>query len=207
MIGPGGLLLVISHIFAVPVSVLWVGLQQSSQLNLDVKNIFAGSHTDLTSMAVRVLLITKRVHFVFPHFLYNTAFLPWSDGLSKEKFHFIYLILWLFLKGFSLTGQKCCSFFWSYITAIFQNVSNPFQGIQVSSQMIVGACDNFFVVCLSATSLFLNIKNKWIKEVGICTCLVPHPLILGWSSFSQLAPRSHLIASLDTLLLACVRKC
>jgi hypothetical protein len=29
MIGPGGLLLVILHLFAVPVSVLWVGLQKS----------------------------------------------------------------------------------------------------------------------------------------------------------------------------------
>jgi len=27
MIGPGGLLLVVPHLFAVPVSVLWVGLQ------------------------------------------------------------------------------------------------------------------------------------------------------------------------------------
>jgi len=52
MIRPGGLLLVVSHLFLVPVSVLWVGLQKSTQLNLDVKNISAGSHTDLTSMAV-----------------------------------------------------------------------------------------------------------------------------------------------------------
>jgi len=42
MIGPGGLL--VSHIFAVPV--LWVGLEKSTQLNLDVRNIFARSHTE-----------------------------------------------------------------------------------------------------------------------------------------------------------------
>jgi hypothetical protein len=44
MIGPGGLVLVVPHLFAVPISVLWVGLQKSKYLNLDVKNIFAGSH-------------------------------------------------------------------------------------------------------------------------------------------------------------------
>jgi len=30
MIAPGGLLLVVPHVFAVPVSVLWVGLQKST---------------------------------------------------------------------------------------------------------------------------------------------------------------------------------
>ncbi len=44
MIAPGGLLLVVPHLFAVPVSVLEVGLQTSTKLNLDVINIFAGSH-------------------------------------------------------------------------------------------------------------------------------------------------------------------
>ncbi len=29
LIGPGGLLLVVSHVFAVPISVLWVGLEKS----------------------------------------------------------------------------------------------------------------------------------------------------------------------------------
>jgi hypothetical protein len=29
MIGPGGLLLVVLHLFAVPVSILWMGLQKS----------------------------------------------------------------------------------------------------------------------------------------------------------------------------------
>ncbi len=37
MIGPGGLLFVVSHLF--PVSVLWVRLQKIKELNLDVKNI------------------------------------------------------------------------------------------------------------------------------------------------------------------------
>jgi hypothetical protein len=45
MIRPGGLLLAVPHLFAVPFSVLWVGLQKSIELHLDVKNIFAGSHT------------------------------------------------------------------------------------------------------------------------------------------------------------------
>jgi len=45
MIGPGGLLLVVSHLFAVLVSVSWMGLQKSKYGNLDVKNIFAGSRT------------------------------------------------------------------------------------------------------------------------------------------------------------------
>jgi hypothetical protein len=31
MIGPSGLLLVVPHVFAVPVSVLWVGLQKSKE--------------------------------------------------------------------------------------------------------------------------------------------------------------------------------
>jgi hypothetical protein len=48
MIGPGGLLLVV---FAVPVSVLWVGLKKKEKkLNLDVKNILAGSHTESTRL-------------------------------------------------------------------------------------------------------------------------------------------------------------
>jgi hypothetical protein len=46
MIGPGGLLLVVPHLFVVPVWVLSVGLQKSTELNLDVKNIFAGSHNE-----------------------------------------------------------------------------------------------------------------------------------------------------------------
>ncbi len=42
MIRPGGLQLVVPHLFALPVSVLRMGLQKSTELNLDVKNIFAG---------------------------------------------------------------------------------------------------------------------------------------------------------------------
>jgi hypothetical protein len=45
MNSPGGLLLAVPHLFALPFSVLWVGLQKSTELNLDVKHIFAGSHT------------------------------------------------------------------------------------------------------------------------------------------------------------------
>jgi hypothetical protein len=39
MIGAGRLLLVVSHLFAVPVLILWVGLEKSIKLNLDVRNI------------------------------------------------------------------------------------------------------------------------------------------------------------------------
>jgi len=46
MIGPGGLLLVLYYLFALPVSVLWAELQKSEQLHLDMKNICAGSHTE-----------------------------------------------------------------------------------------------------------------------------------------------------------------
>ncbi len=43
-IGPGGLVLVVSHLFAVP-DLLWIGLEKSNELNLDLKNILAASHT------------------------------------------------------------------------------------------------------------------------------------------------------------------
>jgi len=46
MIGPGGLLLVNPHLFVVPVSVTWVGVTKEYNLNLDVKNILAGSHAE-----------------------------------------------------------------------------------------------------------------------------------------------------------------
>jgi hypothetical protein len=42
MIGPGGLLLIVPHPFAV--SVLWAGLQKSRYLNLDV-NFFRKGYT------------------------------------------------------------------------------------------------------------------------------------------------------------------
>jgi hypothetical protein len=35
-----------SHQFAVPILVLWMGLEKSKEPNLDVRNIFAGSHTE-----------------------------------------------------------------------------------------------------------------------------------------------------------------
>ncbi len=46
MIGPGALLLVVPRLFPVPVSVLWVGLQKSIELNLDVKHILVRLHTE-----------------------------------------------------------------------------------------------------------------------------------------------------------------
>jgi hypothetical protein len=57
MIDPGGFLLVVPNIFAVPVSVSWVALQKSKLLNLDVKNIFAGSHTAHRNALRRELLL------------------------------------------------------------------------------------------------------------------------------------------------------
>jgi hypothetical protein len=41
MIGPGGLLLVVSHLLAVPVLVLLVVLERSKYINLDLQSIFA----------------------------------------------------------------------------------------------------------------------------------------------------------------------
>jgi hypothetical protein len=35
-----------SHLFAIPLSVLWVALEKSKQLNLDVRNMFVGSHIE-----------------------------------------------------------------------------------------------------------------------------------------------------------------
>jgi hypothetical protein len=46
MIGPGGLLLVVPHLFAVPVSVYGRGCKKANNLNLDVKNIIAGLHIE-----------------------------------------------------------------------------------------------------------------------------------------------------------------
>jgi hypothetical protein len=52
MIGPGGLLLVVPHLFAV----IWVGLKkQKKKLNMDVKNIFAGHILRTAGDAVNVL--------------------------------------------------------------------------------------------------------------------------------------------------------
>jgi hypothetical protein len=38
--------LVVSHVFAVAILIVWVRLEKSTRLNLDVKNIFARSHTE-----------------------------------------------------------------------------------------------------------------------------------------------------------------
>ncbi len=46
IIGPGGLLLVVPHLYAIPVSVLWVGLHKSIRINLDAKKYFAESHPE-----------------------------------------------------------------------------------------------------------------------------------------------------------------
>ncbi len=46
MIDPGGLLLVVPTYLQSPFSVLRVALEQSKQLNLDVRNIFVGSHVE-----------------------------------------------------------------------------------------------------------------------------------------------------------------
>jgi hypothetical protein len=46
MIGPGGFAISSSHLFVVPILVLWVGLEKSKKLNFDVRNIFVGSYTE-----------------------------------------------------------------------------------------------------------------------------------------------------------------
>jgi hypothetical protein len=43
---PGGLLLVVSHLFALPVSVLWVGFEKKQITELGCEKYFAGSHNE-----------------------------------------------------------------------------------------------------------------------------------------------------------------
>jgi hypothetical protein len=58
MIDPGGLLLVVPHVFACPSFIDWVA-KKSKQLNLDVKNIFAES---------RILsIIARDAHLCIPN--------------------------------------------------------------------------------------------------------------------------------------------
>jgi len=46
-ISRGGSLLVVSHLFVIPILVSWVGLEKKqTNLNLEVKNIFARSHSE-----------------------------------------------------------------------------------------------------------------------------------------------------------------
>ncbi len=53
----GALLLVVSHLFAVPVLVLWVGLEKNKKKqNLDVRNILAGSNTELEMLLDHIWL-------------------------------------------------------------------------------------------------------------------------------------------------------
>jgi len=58
MIGPGGLLLVVPHIFAVLVSVLWVGFLKKHLTKLECENEFTRSHTE---DPVDILVSTKFV--------------------------------------------------------------------------------------------------------------------------------------------------
>jgi hypothetical protein len=46
MVVPDGLLLVVFHLFAVPVLILWAELGKKKKLYLNVRNVFAGSHTE-----------------------------------------------------------------------------------------------------------------------------------------------------------------
>ncbi len=62
MIHPGGLLLVVPHLFAVPVLVLQVGLLKSTELYLDVKNI---SHGHILSTTGDALSPPPRSEFHF----------------------------------------------------------------------------------------------------------------------------------------------
>jgi hypothetical protein len=70
MIGPCGLLLVVSHLLFAAV-VLWVGLEKSKELNLDVRNIFAGSDTgDALLRQLAKLCITRRSFLVVAFFFF-----------------------------------------------------------------------------------------------------------------------------------------
>jgi hypothetical protein len=40
VIGPGGLLLIVSHLFAVPVLILWVGMKKKKRTKLECKKHF-----------------------------------------------------------------------------------------------------------------------------------------------------------------------
>jgi hypothetical protein len=46
LIGPGEFLLLVSHLFAVPVLDFMGGVGKSEKVNLDVRDIFAGLHTE-----------------------------------------------------------------------------------------------------------------------------------------------------------------
>ncbi len=63
MVGPCGLLLVVSHLFDVPGSVLWVGLQKRvKKLKLGCeKTICAGSHTEhhWSKLSVPIMIIAN----------------------------------------------------------------------------------------------------------------------------------------------------
>jgi hypothetical protein len=70
MIGPVGLPLVVP--FAVPVSVLWAGLQKSKQLNLDVQKYF-------WAWGGVPLILPVQKHEITGHF--------WAVGGDAEKAH------------------------------------------------------------------------------------------------------------------------
>jgi hypothetical protein len=66
MIGPGALLLVVSHLFVIPILVLWVGLEKNRQLiNLDVRNIIAGSHAEHLLEPADALRLVKIIYISF----------------------------------------------------------------------------------------------------------------------------------------------
>jgi ABC-type nitrate/sulfonate/bicarbonate transport system permease component len=46
MVGLGGLLLAVPHLFAIPILVLWVGLEKKNKLNVDVIFSFVGTHIE-----------------------------------------------------------------------------------------------------------------------------------------------------------------
>jgi hypothetical protein len=72
MIGPGGLVLVVSHVFAVPVSFLWVGLKKTKQLKLDVKMqgyILSTAGDALLDLSLKAYSIQAFFSLIFFNFL------------------------------------------------------------------------------------------------------------------------------------------
>jgi hypothetical protein len=79
MIGPCGLLLVIPHPFAVPVSVLWVGLQKEYVTKLGCEKYLPEAHIlSTTGDALRCL--SNTIYRKFPQMLFAE-----SDSAMKER--------------------------------------------------------------------------------------------------------------------------
>ncbi len=87
MIRPGGLLLVVPHLFAVPVSVLWVGFAKENR-------ILAGSHILSTAgdaLSIELGSCNRLVHFML-HLQsgHLNLRIPRTLGVKKQKRQFYF---------------------------------------------------------------------------------------------------------------------